>query len=82
MIHNSKRNHTKEAQPDSTTRAELEARFGQVWDTKELARDFIVTSIIGRTLVVRRKAGDVVGTLTIQERPWLYFDFTPYEENC
>ncbi|MCA9474069.1 MAG: hypothetical protein KC594_18545 [Nitrospira sp.] len=37
----------------------------------------VVTAIIGTTIVVRRKAEDVVGTLTVQEKPRFYFGFEP-----
>ena len=37
----------------------------------------VVTAIIGTTIVVRRKAEDVFGTLTVQEKPRFYFGFEP-----
>ena len=66
-----------EVQRTPKTREQLEAEFGQVWDTKELAREFVVTAIIRPLIVVRRKADDVVGTLTVQEKPRFYFAFEP-----
>ncbi len=59
------------------SREALEAEYGQVWDTRELAKDFIVTGIVFPYIVVRRKADDVVGTLLVQNTPRFYFDFTP-----
>lgn len=61
--------------PPPRTRAELQQEFGQVWDTQQLAHDFVITSIIGSTVVVRRKADDVVGTLSYQRNPPLYYRF-------
>ncbi|MBI2806119.1 MAG: hypothetical protein HYX68_14150 [Planctomycetes bacterium] len=61
--------------PPPRTRAELEREFGKVWDTHELAREFVITSIIGSTVVVRRKTDDVVGTMKYQSNPPLYFGF-------
>ncbi|MGF1577934.1 MAG: hypothetical protein ACFCD0_01075 [Gemmataceae bacterium] len=58
----------------------MELEYGQVWDTAELAREFVVTAIIRPLIVVRRKADDVVGTLTVQEMPRFYFGFEPCEE--
>jgi hypothetical protein len=60
------------------SRAELEAFYGEVWSTEQLARTFIVTAIIGSTLVVRRKCDDTAGTVEVQEGPpQFYFKFTP-----
>jgi hypothetical protein len=58
----------------------LEALVGRVWDTRELARDFIVTGLIFPYIVVRRKADDVVGTLLMQNQPRFYFHFCPQPE--
>jgi hypothetical protein len=55
------------------TRQELEARHGRVWDEEELAEEFVVTAIIGSTVVARRKADNVVGTLDYQNEPRFYF---------
>jgi hypothetical protein len=60
------------------SREALEAQ-GQVWDTKELGHDFVLTAIIGDRVVVRRKTDNVVGTLRVQENPRLYFDFRPQQ---
>lgn len=61
--------------PPPKSRADLEREFGRVWDTQELAHEFVITSIIGNTVVVRRKTDDVVGTLQHQSKPPLYFGF-------
>ena len=58
-------------------RAGLEALVGRVWDTRELARDFIVTGLIFPYIVVRRKTDEVVGTLLMQNQPRFYFNFCP-----
>lgn len=70
----------QEMQPAPKTREELEREHGQVWDTAELAREFVVTAIIRLLIVVRRKADDVVGTLTVQEKPRIYYGFEPYAQ--
>lgn len=56
------------------TREELEAEFGQVWTTPELA-DFVITAFVRPLIVVRRKSDGVVGTLAVQEKSRFYFDF-------
>lgn len=63
------------AQP-AKTRRELEALHGRVWDTAEIAREFIITAIVYPHVVVRRKDNDVVGILRYQQGPpLLYYDF-------
>lgn len=57
------------------TREELEAEFGQIWDTQGLARDFIIIGISGKLLRVRSKADGFERVLGVQEEPRLYFDF-------
>ncbi len=58
-------------------RAALEATFGTVWDTRQLAREFVLLGFAG-TLRVRRKADGLTGTLAVQPGPpRLYFDFRP-----
>lgn len=56
-------------------RAELEAIYGQVWDTRELARDFIVIGFMAPFIAVRRKADSVRGSLEFQAVPRYYFNF-------
>ena len=58
-------------------RKALEARHGKVWSAQELEQDFVVTAFIGPTVVVRRKADDLVGTLEFTDRPHLFFNFQP-----
>ena len=57
-------------------RAELEARYGQVWNTEELSADFDVQGFMAPFVVVRRKSDNKKGTLTFQHSPRFYFDFT------
>jgi hypothetical protein len=61
------------AEPGS--REALEAHHGQVWDTEELARDFIVTGFMAPLVGVRRKADGVQGSLEFQHQPRFYFNF-------
>jgi len=70
-----KRRNVLRAQP-AKSRNELEALHGRVWTVQEVAKEFVITSIIGDTVVVRRKEGDLGGTLRYQQGPpMLYFDF-------
>lgn len=58
------------------SREELESLYGRVWSMQDVAKEFVITPIIGNTVVVRRKVDNAVGTLEYQEGPpCLYFDF-------
>jgi hypothetical protein len=52
-----------QAEPIAPERAELEARYVQVWDTRQLARDFILLGIQPARLFVRRKSDGMMGWL-------------------
>ena len=62
---------------EAIDRKALEAKFGKVWSAEELEQEFVVTAFIGPTVVVRRKADDLVGTLEFTNRPHLFFNFQP-----
>ena len=62
-------------QPDG--REDLEAKYGQVWDTQELGRDFNVKGFMAPFIFVIRKTDNQQGTLLFQHYPRFYFDFTP-----
>ena len=49
-----KRKKVVNVQP-AKNRKELEAMYGRVWSVQEVAREFVITSIIGHTVVVRAK---------------------------
>jgi hypothetical protein len=56
-------------------RADLEARYGQVWDTSELIRDFEVIGFAAPCVVVKRRSDGKKGTLFFQHSPRLYWGF-------
>ena len=60
----------------------LEAERGQVWDTKELQKDFTVMTFLAPFVLVTRKSDGVKGTLTFQPdyNPRLYYSFCA--DNC
>ena len=60
-------------------RESLEAAYGQVWDTEELARDFPVEGFAAPFVVVIRKADGVKGSLEFQHSPRFYYAFQPAE---
>jgi hypothetical protein len=63
------------AEPGS--REALEARYGQVWDTRQLAEQYEVIGFLAPFVVVRRKADGVKGSLEFQHHPRLFFNFAP-----
>lgn len=56
-------------------RAELTAKYGDVWDTQDLQRDFAVQGFCAPYVVVRRRSDNVRGTLVFQHDPRFYFRF-------
>ena len=64
------------AEPGS--REALEAQYGQVWDTQQLAQDFEIIGFLAPLVVMRRKADGMKGSLEFQHGPpRLYFSFVP-----
>ena len=56
-------------------RAALEAKYGQVWDTKELQADFSVSGFMAPLVGVTRKSDGVRGTLAFSHSPRFYHSF-------
>ena len=56
-------------------RAALEERYGQVWNTSELANDFEVLEFAAPFVVVKRKADNKLGSLMFQHHHRYYFAF-------
>lgn len=61
-------------------RARLEAKHGQVWDTRELQEDFKVEGFAAPCAVVVRKEDGAKGLLTFQHDPRFYFGFMTDKE--
>lgn len=57
------------------SRETLEAIYGQVWNTDELASTFMVIGFMAPLVVVKRKSDGVEGSLEFQHSPRLYFNF-------
>jgi hypothetical protein len=68
-----RRQRLAEINADTGDRAVLEARYGQVWDTRELARDFIVIGFLAPIIAVERKSDGVKGSLEFQPGPPRYY---------
>ncbi len=63
------------AEPGS--RADLENKHGQVWNTDEMCRDFEPLGFAAPLIVVRRRSDRVRGSLMFQHHPRFYFGFQP-----
>ncbi|MBX7102593.1 MAG: hypothetical protein K1X57_00830 [Gemmataceae bacterium] len=70
-----RRQRLAEINTEAGERPALEAQYGQVWDTSELAQDFTVIGFMAPLVVVRRKADNVKGSLEFQHQPRFYFNF-------
>lgn len=57
------------------TRAELEARHGQVWTPEELSAAYGVQGFMAPFVIVQRKADSAIGTLSFQHDPRFYWGF-------
>ena len=62
---------------DPGSRADLESKHGQVWDTTELQNDFQVLGFAAPFVIARRRADGVRGSLMFQHSPRLYHSFSP-----
>ena len=57
------------------SRQALEAQYGTVWDTQQLAEDFEVQGFMSPVVVVKRRSDGKVGSMFFQHSPRYYFSF-------
>jgi len=62
---------------DPGSRKDLESRYGDVWDTSELQKNFSVLAFAAPFCIVSRKSDNTKGTVTFQHDPRYYYDFQP-----
>ncbi len=75
-----RRERLAEINSDPEAREALVARYGQVWNTDELRRDFEVVGFMAPLVVVRRRSDGKKGSLEFQHGPpRLYFNWQPHE---
>ena len=60
---------------EAGARAELEAHYGQVWNTDDLRKEFKVTGFMAPYVVVERISDGKVGSLEFQHSPRFYFNW-------
>jgi hypothetical protein len=58
-------------------RAELESKYGQIWDTSQLQDDFEVLGFMAPFVVVKRRSDGIKGSLMFQNSPRFYHSFEP-----
>jgi len=72
-----RRTMTTEINAEPGSREHLEQQHGQVWDTQELQRDFVVLGFCAPFVVVAEKESGRRGSLLFQHSPRLYHSFKP-----
>jgi hypothetical protein len=75
-----RRQRLAEINAEAGSREALEARYGKVWNTQQLADDFEVVGFLAPFVVVRRKADDVKGSLEFTHNPRHYFNFVAHTQ--
>ena len=68
-------NSTVESDAVIAERQRLEARYGQIWDAAQLAKDFDVLGFMAPYVVVGRRSDGRKGSLEFQHLPRFYFNF-------
>jgi len=74
-----RRERLAEINAEPGTREILEAQYGKVWTTDELALDFDIIGFMAPFVVGRRKSDGVKGSLEFQHNPRFYFNFQPHQ---
>lgn len=72
---NARRQMTAEINSQEANREDLEKKYGQVWDTQEMQRDFKPLAFLAPFINVERRSDGKSGTLMFQHYPRFYFDF-------
>jgi hypothetical protein len=65
------------AEPGS--REALEAQYGKVWTTDELAEEFQVIGFMAPLCVVKRRSDGMKGSVEFQHQPRYFFNFEPHD---
>jgi hypothetical protein len=75
-----RRERLAEINAEPGTRESLQAQYGTVWTTEELAQEFEVIGFLAPFVVVRRKSDGVKGSFEFQHDPRFFFNFLPHDE--
>lgn len=60
------------------SREALEAKYGQVWTTDEMTKEFEAIGFLAPLVVVRRRSDGRKGSLEFQHSPRFYYGFKPH----
>lgn len=71
-----RRERVVEINSNAAPRADLEARYGKVWNLEELSAEYVISGFMAPFVVVRRKSDGVVGSMEFQHSPRFYFNFS------
>lgn len=63
------------AKEPGEVRKQFENQYGQVWDTQELQKDYIVVGFQAPYVVVERKSDGLQGSLEFSHFPRFYFNW-------
>ena len=74
-VEEARRNRLEQINTEPGSRESLEAIHGQVWNTAELQRDFIVEGFLAPFVHVHRRDNKDEGSLEFQHQPRFYFNF-------
>lgn len=72
---NIRRELVNEINAEPGSREALEAKYGTVYDTAEMTKEFEAIGFLAPFIAVRRKSDGVKGSLTFQHSPRFYFNF-------
>jgi len=68
-------NSQKKANTEEEERKRLQKKYGQVWDTEQLAQEFNVVGFLAPFVVAKRKVDGKRGSLEFQHCPRFYFSW-------
>ena len=68
-------NNAVESNDKDEERKRLEKEYGQIWDTMELGRDFVVEGFLAPFIMATNKETGEKGTLQFQHAPRFYFNW-------
>jgi hypothetical protein len=78
MFEQSRRLRVEEINAQPRTRPELEAKYGQVWDTEELKAEFEIVAFIAPYIALRYRSNGRLASLEFQHAPRFYFNLVDH----
>ena len=60
---------------DPNSKEALTKKYGKVWDTEELSKEFSVNGFAAPFCIVKRKVDGADGSVMFQHNPRFYFNF-------